>query len=123
MNFKILDYIIIIFITVFVSVLTVLSYKESSTAGEVHIKTPAKQYIYKLDQDNIIDVQGLKGKTRIKIKDGKVRITESACPLKICIKNGAISHTGEYLVCLPNGIIVSIKGKDEENNTVDAFSD
>jgi len=123
MKFKILDYVAITLVVLLVSFITFFSFKASGIAREVHIRTPTKQYIYSLDKDNTIDLQGLKGKTRISIKDGKVKILASPCPLKICMKNGTIANVGEWLVCLPNGIIVNIKGKDDENKNIDAFSE
>lgn len=43
------------------------------------------------------------------IKDGRIRITESDCPDKICKNKGFISKSGESIVCMPNKTIVEIK--------------
>lgn len=43
------------------------------------------------------------------IKDGKIRVTSSDCPDKICKNTGFISDTGESIICMPNKMIVEIK--------------
>ncbi|TDT60996.1 NusG domain II-containing protein [Fonticella tunisiensis] len=56
----------------------------------------------------------------IDISNAKVRIIDADCPDKICIKDGAISKPGDMLVCLPNKVVVEIKG--ESNSENDALS-
>ncbi|MBU3182876.1 NusG domain II-containing protein [Clostridium psychrophilum] len=53
----------------------------------------------------------------IEILPGKIRIKDSDCPDKICVKEGWISQAGQILVCLPHKLIIKINGK---NNTVDS---
>ena len=50
----------------------------------------------------------------VEIKDGKVRISDSDCPDKICEKTGFITSPIQAIVCLPNRISVRII--DEKNN-------
>lgn len=51
----------------------------------------------------------------IEVKDGRVRISDSDCPDKICEKTGFISSPLQTIVCLPNRISVRII--DEKPNT------
>ncbi|WP_077366929.1 NusG domain II-containing protein [Anaerosalibacter sp. Marseille-P3206] len=50
------------------------------------------------------------GYNLIEIGDGKVRIIESDCPDKLGVKQGYISNPGEVIVCLPNRLVIEIKG-------------
>ncbi|SKC39284.1 NusG domain II-containing protein [Maledivibacter halophilus] len=50
------------------------------------------------------------GTNTISIKDGKVEIIEADCPDKLCVKDGPISQPGEILVCLPNKVVIEVKG-------------
>ena len=57
------------------------------------------------------------------ISDGKVEVTESSCKNQVCVKHGAISQTGESIVCLPNRLVVTIEanggsGEGEGYDTV-----
>jgi len=65
----------------------------------------------KLSENQNISVEGPVGKTLIRIKDNKVRVTYSDCPEKICEKTGWISNVGEIIVCVPNKVIITIDGE------------
>lgn len=51
--------------------------------------------------------------------DGSVSVTESSCGDKTCVRTGKISRQGEAIICVPNKIVVEIKGNTEESG-VDA---
>ena len=51
--------------------------------------------------------------------DGTVSVTESNCGDKTCMRTGKISKRGEAIICVPNKIIVEIKGSNKESD-VDA---
>lgn len=54
------------------------------------------------------------GKNIIQFSNGGVRILEANCPDQICVNDGFKSKPGEILVCLPNKIVIEIKG--QKNN-------
>ena len=57
----------------------------------------------------------LNGGTNIlEVKDGKAYITYASCPDGLCKNQGKVSMTGERIVCLPNKLMVEIKGAEEE---------
>lgn len=58
------------------------------------------------------------GYNLIEIGDEEVRVIEASCPDKIDVKQGYISNIGETIVCLPNRLVIEIKGMDK-NNDVD----
>jgi len=56
------------------------------------------------------------GYNLIEIGDEKVRVIEADCPDQLDVKQGYISKTGEIIVCLPNRLVIEIKGiKDERD--------
>lgn len=67
--------------------------------------------------DEFIDVKTEYGYNIIEVKDDSIRITESDCPDKICVKSGFISKPGELLVCLPHKLMVEIKSNNSEKDT------
>jgi len=75
---------------------------------------------FSLEEDRLIPVDGKLGTTRVKIVNKGVRVLDSPCPHKLCVKSGPISRSGETLVCLPNRVFIRIKGGDEQS--VDAVS-
>ena len=51
------------------------------------------------------------------IKDGYAKVTEASCPDQICVHHNHISYSGEAIVCLPNKLVVTVKGG--EDNGID----
>ncbi|MBQ9768478.1 MAG: NusG domain II-containing protein [Lachnospiraceae bacterium] len=68
---------------------------------------------YTLSENRVLEIEGPLGTNRLVIEDGNVRMEEAVCPDHYCIEQGAISKTGEQIICLPNGIIVEIIGGEE----------
>lgn len=52
--------------------------------------------------------------TTIAVMEGRVRITESDCPHKICEHTGWIRHPAQTIVCVPNKLLVEIVGARSE---------
>ena len=75
---------------------------------------------FPLEEDRLIPIDGKLGTTWVKVAEGGVRIVDSPCPYKLCVKSGSIRRSGETLVCLPNRVVVRINGDGEE--AVDAVS-
>lgn len=53
------------------------------------------------------------------VENGTVSVIESGCGDKTCMRTGKISKRGEAIICVPNKIIVEIKGNSSESD-VDA---
>ncbi|RKX67690.1 hypothetical protein DRP44_01805 [candidate division TA06 bacterium] len=70
--------------------------------------------LYKLSAstDTIINATGYKGPFKFQIKEGKVRMLDSTCPLHLCVKEGWIAHAGDMIICVPNRVKISFGGSD-----------
>ena len=55
-----------------------------------------------------IEIPGKVGKCILVISDGKADMESADCPNQICVHHGAISHTGETIVCLPNRVVIEV---------------
>lgn len=75
-------------------------------------------YELPLNKDTEVDVQGPLGSTHVIIKGGRVRVLDSPCPEKICVKEGWKDRGA--IVCLPNRVVVRVTGKEEHG--VDAIT-
>jgi hypothetical protein len=75
-----------------------------------------------LEQNTTRTVTGPCGDTVVVIEDGKARVTESACPNHVCIDMGSISHPGELIVCVPNKVIVTIRGSGNQDQSFDGVT-
>ena len=47
------------------------------------------------------------------VSGGYAEVTEASCPDQICVKHNHIRYSGETIVCLPNRLVVEIKGGEE----------
>jgi hypothetical protein len=78
------------------------------------------EYIFPINENRVVSVSGVMGNTIVEIKDNLVRITDSPCPDKLCVKQGWISHGA--LICIPNRVAVIIGNQDEKKNIIDAIT-
>lgn len=58
------------------------------------------------------------GHNKVVIADGEVCMEETDCPDKLCISQGKISKPGQTIICLPNKVMVTIKGGKSEYDGV-----
>ena len=47
------------------------------------------------------------------ISDGYADVTEASCPDQICVKHNHIRYSKESIVCLPNKVVVTVEGGEE----------
>ena len=56
----------------------------------------------------------------VTVTDGSVRVTEADCPTQDCVHTGAITRSGQSIVCLPGRFILRLEGGSSDNTGVDA---
>lgn len=105
--------VIILAIMLMVALVVFLTQDSFSEAERVIIKTSTQTFIYPITIDQIITIDGL----TIQIKDKEVRVIASTCPNHICMQ-GSISSSNQSLACLPNGVLITIEGKEEVDDVV-----
>ena len=50
------------------------------------------------------------GKNLLVIEDGTARVESASCPDGICVHHRPISREGETIICLPNRVVITVKG-------------
>jgi len=110
--------VILIIVLSFLSVLSIAYVRFLSGGGKHVIVEVDGCHVLELSLDRNVTttVTGPLGKTVIKVENGTVRITDSACPHGYCIRMGTIRLRGEVIVCAPNRVIVSIRGGGENDS-------
>ncbi len=71
-------------------------------------------YQYDFNQNGSYSILTAYGSLELQIKDRTVQVLTSTCPAKICKKMGKISKTNQFIVCLPNRILIRIEGTIEK---------
>ena len=51
----------------------------------------------------------------LKIENGYADVIESNCPDKNCVNQKRINKNNEKIICLPNKVIIEVKGGEENN--------
>ena len=120
---KKLDIIIIVFLLILsftphLIFSKMLSKNYSSTYA--NIKTSGKVYdnieLSSFKGEKTIVISTEHGNNTIFIKDNTIKIIEADCKDSLCIKQGVISKVGETLVCLPNELVIEIKGDESDSS-------
>lgn len=65
-----------------------------------------------MDQPDTLAVKGPLGTTYVVVGGGEAKIISSPCPQKLCVRSGPVRRPGEVVVCIPNRVAVTIKGRN-----------
>ena len=91
------------------------TYAEITIGGKFYKKIPLSEH----SGEDIIEIKSGNHINKIKIVNNKLSIVEANCPDSLCIHQGEILKVGQSVVCLPNKVMVEIKGNKIEDNDED----
>ncbi len=118
---RLFDYLTFLLSAAVIAGVSVYAYSGQSLPGAVRIDSPKGEWIYPLDRAARVDVPGPLGITEVVIEGGTVRVVDSPCTEKICIKTGPVSATGAWIACLPNRVFVRVEGRSGQDIDATAF--
>lgn len=82
--------------------------------GEARIRgASGYDRVVRLDRDARYEVPGPLGVSVIEVRSGSVRMVDSPCPEHVCERMGPADAAGETIVCVPNGVAVTVLGASE----------
>ena len=55
------------------------------------------------------------------IKDGFAKVSEASCPDQICVHHNRIKYSEETIVCLPNKLVVTVQGGEDNGIDVSTY--
>lgn len=103
---------------------TIFGYAQSledskGNKAEVYVDNKLK-YVFDLEENKreyFVDTN--LGGVNIEIYKMKIRVTTSNSPLKICVKQGWISNSGDTIVGIPDRLLIKVIGdSDSEVDTI-----
>ncbi len=120
------DWCIVVFSLACVFLLGVFAWRGSSSARKkpyVEITTSKGTFLYQLEQQRSISIDGPLGKTVVVI-DKKVDVIQSPGRRQICVNAKPIFQHGQWLACLPNRVFLRIYGNPSktQESAVDGLS-
>lgn len=73
---------------------------------------------FSLSENVVYEIEGYNGGRNIMvIEDGVAYLSEASCPDHLCINMGKIKNVGQSIICLPNRVVVEIKGSSAISDT------
>lgn len=76
-------------------------------------------YQYSLFEEQTVTVSSPEGYNLLLIDGSEARVTDADCPDKLCVRQRAISRSGESIICLPHKLVIQIdSGKESELDAV-----
>ena len=111
----------VIFLAILLAVVTVflVVYERTGTRADagacVRVTVDGSVYgTYALGEEQEIPiVQDGVTTNVLTIRDGRADMTEADCPDKLCVQRGRIDRGGQTVVCLPHGVVVTVRGGKE----------
>jgi hypothetical protein len=103
-----------------IALVSVRAYGGRSGTAVVHLRGPGREWVFPLAMDRTVTVSGPLGDTLVELRGGQARVLSSPCAEKICVRSGAIARPGQWLACLPNRVILDIRG--DSRQSADAVS-
>ena len=113
--------ILLLMVLILLTVASVFAFRLTKSQGtDIWISVDGRPVgFYPLNEDRTIKVKGPIGITVVRIHNGQAAIIEAPCPHKLCQKMGPIPSHGDVMICIPNRIIVEIKGgKGRETDAI-----
>ncbi len=94
----------------------------TKAAAKVVVTIDGQVYgTYPLSEDRTERIELPDGSYNIlTISGGYANVTEASCPDQICVKHHHIKYSKESIVCLPNKVVVTVEGG--EDNEIDGFT-
>ena len=116
-----LDIIVLVVITAAAAGSFFLMEKKAGSQAEIYVDNRKTASVDLDGPVQLKDIPTKIGNVRVEYGNGSVQVTQSPCPQKICIKQGAISHIYENIICLPAHLQIVIIDETNSLKTADGI--
>lgn len=90
---------------------TFLAIQDEPKSGRVEVWVGGELWgTYSLEEDIVVDIDGT---NRLMIRNNQADMIWADCPDKLCVRQKPVSKDRESIICLPNQIVISIVGGEE----------
>jgi hypothetical protein len=103
--------------------LLILQTSPNSARGKIIVEIEGKDF-YIFEKDGVYPIKGKKENylMTIEISKGKVRVIESTCPDKLCVKSGWLESANSAIVCVPNKIVIHYGTTPDFKQSIDVYT-
>ena len=74
-------------------------------AGELRMIVP-------LRTNRFLTLNTPRGRMILEVEPGRIRVRESDCPDKVCVRTGWITNASQSIVCVPNRTVITVRGSN-----------
>ena len=105
---------IIVFICIILICAAMTIFISNNGSGSIATISADGKILHEIDLDKVkssyeIPVEQDGKHNVVLVENGSISMLSADCPDKLCVKQGAISHSGYPIVCLPNKVIIEVK--------------
>lgn len=93
------------------------TYAEITVDGKLYKTIHLSEHI----GEEIIEIKTDRGINIIKVSDNQIGIIDADCSDQICMNPEHIQKAGESLVCLPNRVMIAIKGMSADDDVIISY--
>ena len=120
-RFKIGDIFITLLLLIIATYLLLTLNIKKNNKIKIEIDSPYTKKYYTFSRTNrTVLIKGKRGISKILISTNYVQMIDSACPNKLCVKQGKITKNGQTIICLPNQVIIKLISINHKKAEVDA---
>lgn len=91
------------------------AYGGSYDQANVIVQGKNNSWIFPLDAEEHLSVEGPLGFTEVVISDGEVWVSSSPCKNQTCVSSGKIHEHAQWIACLPNLVFVRVEGEKTDD--------
>ena len=88
-----------------------------------NIKVDGKFYdnihLSSFEGEKTFNIKTKNGTNTILVENNTIKIVEANCNDELCVKQGEASKVGQNIICLPNKLIIEIKGDEKDSSEDD----
>ena len=108
---------VVLYVLVGCGVVLLAASRGGSASGLARIRGEnGYDQVVRLDEDARYEIPGPLGTSVVEVRRGSVLMVSSPCPGHICERMGPASAAGETIVCVPNGVAVTVLGAPERRS-------
>ena len=113
------DIILICSLLLVVAIIGLAVFFSGEEGASVTVTLNGKTYAtYPLSIDQTVEIisgSDGQGVNILVIENGKAYVKEASCPDLICAAHRPISRSGESIACLPNRVVITVNGQDDND--------
>ncbi len=108
-----------VFVLVVVFAFVFKNISDENLIAEIYFDGEIIDTVNLAEKEEKVITTGVNGKTVIRADKGRIYFLSSCCEDKICVESGMLEKNGDFASCLPEKVVVKIKGEKDSN--VDAI--